>query len=345
MQTMLKEHHAEYDRHKTRGSPRPAKALLHGLVSCGAYGHTMVGQYTGGPRSSGPDLRQQSRPPVCPSMAADPGDTRGVEACCQALSPMALDVYAPALAKRQPQAERSATAHAQPRARLRYTAASGERHFPHVDPAQRQGAAAREHAWAVALPALQQAEAAEQQRAQARPPPAHALPPARQAACRALGQPLPELWPTAGLSPAQRKALRRCLIAQVGSQRARRAQMHTRLGWHGGETTTFEVPVAGGALIALPGAHEMAQQIRRLCATGTSDEERARQLPQHGYRSPRRPAVLPRTVKGSGLKLGRRQNRAQSHPRRIAGALTGPRSPRRWASPPGGITRSSAARW
>jgi len=44
MQTMLKDHHAEYDRHKTRGIPRPGKALLHGLVSCGACGHTMVVQ-------------------------------------------------------------------------------------------------------------------------------------------------------------------------------------------------------------------------------------------------------------------------------------------------------------
>jgi hypothetical protein len=41
-QTMLRDHHAEYERHKTRGIPRPGNALLHGLVSCGACGHTMV---------------------------------------------------------------------------------------------------------------------------------------------------------------------------------------------------------------------------------------------------------------------------------------------------------------
>jgi DNA invertase Pin-like site-specific DNA recombinase len=44
IQTMLTDHHAEYDRHKTRGIPRPGKALLHGLVSCGACGHKMVVQ-------------------------------------------------------------------------------------------------------------------------------------------------------------------------------------------------------------------------------------------------------------------------------------------------------------
>ena len=44
IQTMLKDNHAEYDRNKTRGLPRPGKALLHGLVYCGECGHKMVVQ-------------------------------------------------------------------------------------------------------------------------------------------------------------------------------------------------------------------------------------------------------------------------------------------------------------
>ena len=64
MQTMLKDHHAEYDRHKTRGIPRPGKALVHGLVYCGACGHKRVVQYKGGTRSLCHYLRQQYRPPV-----------------------------------------------------------------------------------------------------------------------------------------------------------------------------------------------------------------------------------------------------------------------------------------
>ena len=126
------------------------------------------------------------------------------------------------------------------------------------------------------------------------------------------------------LSQTQRKALLRCLIDKVVIQRARRDQMHTRIVWPGGETTTFEVPVAVGALTDLPTAHEMAQQIRGLFAEGQSDDEMARQLTQHGYRSPSRPAGLPSTVQGLRLKLGLMPNRSQSHPRRIAGYLTVP---------------------
>jgi len=181
-----------------------------------------------------------------------------------------------------------------------------------------------EHAWELALLALKQAEAAEKQRAQASTPSAPMLPPALQAAFRAIGQRLPELWPTDVLSQAQRKALLRCLIDKVVIQRARRDQVHTRIVWRGGETTTFEVPVAVGALTDLPTAPAMAQQIRVLFAAGTSDDEIACQLTRHGYRSPSRPAVLPSTVKGIRLKLGLMQNRSQSHPRRIAGYLTVP---------------------
>ncbi len=324
IQTMLKDNHAEYDRNKTRGIPRPGKALLHGLVYCGECGHKMVVQYKGGTRYICNYLRQQYRTPVCQYIAADPVDTRVVDAFLQALAPVELDVYEQALAKRQQQAERIAKAHAQHLERLRYEAAYCERQFRHVDPEHRHVAAELEHAWEVALQALKQAEAAEQQRAQASTPPASALPPALQAAFRAIGQKLPELWSRDVLSQAQRKALLRCLIDKVVIQRARRDQIHTRIIWRGGETTTFEVPVAVGALTDLPGAHEMAQQIRVLFAEGKSDDEIARQLTQHGYRSPSRPSVLPSTVKGIRLKLGLMQHRSQSHPRRVAGSFTVP---------------------
>jgi hypothetical protein len=139
-----------------------------------------------------------------------------------------------------------------------------------------------EHAWEVALQALQQAEAAHKQRLQGGTPPENALAPALQAAFRASGHQLPALWPTDVLSQAQRKALLRCLIAKGGLQRARRDQIHPRMVWRGGETTTLEVPVAVGALTDLPTAPQMAQQIRGLCAEGKSDDEMARQLTQHG---------------------------------------------------------------
>jgi len=324
MQAMRKDHHAEYERNTTRGIPRPGTALLPGRVSCGACGHTMVVQEKGGTRSIWHDLRHQYRTPVCQDIAADPVDTRVVDAFLQALSPVARDVYAQALAPRQQQAERIAQAYAQHLERRRSAAASCARQCRHVDPAHRHVAAALEHAWEGALQALTQAEAAEQQRAQASTPPANALPPALHAAFRAIGQHLPALWATDVLSQAQRQVLLRWLIDKVVLPRARRDQMHTRIVWRGGETTTCEVPVAVGALTDLPGAHEMAQQIRGLCAEGTRDDQMARPLPPHGSRSPSRPTVLPSTVTGIRLTRGLLPHRSQSPPRQIAGYLTVP---------------------
>jgi hypothetical protein len=60
---------------------------------------------------------------VCQYIAADPGETRVVDAFFQALAPVELDVYTQALAKRQQQAERMAKAPAQHLERLRYEAA------------------------------------------------------------------------------------------------------------------------------------------------------------------------------------------------------------------------------
>jgi hypothetical protein len=221
-------------------------------------------------------------------------------------------------------------------------AAYGARQCRHVAPAPRQVAAELEHAWALALPALKQAEAAERQRAQAGTPPATALSPPLPAAFRAMGHKLPALWPTDVLSQAQRKAWLRGLLAKGVSPRARRDQLPPRMVWRGGATPTWAVPGAVGARTDRPRAHEMAPQSRGLCAAGTSADAMARPLPPPGSRSPSRPTVLPSTGKGSRLTLGRMPSRSPSHPRRVAGALTVPQLAKAWEiTPHGGYHQST----
>jgi hypothetical protein len=119
IQVILHDNHAEYDRQKTRGLPRPGKALLPGLVYCGACGHKRGVPYQGGTESLCHDLRQQYRVPVGQYVPADPGDARVVAALCEALSPVELDRYTPAMAVQHQQAERRDAAHRQPLERLR----------------------------------------------------------------------------------------------------------------------------------------------------------------------------------------------------------------------------------
>src|SRR5262249_33681847 len=106
IQAMIRDNQNSYDCNKSRGVPRPGKALLHGLVCCGECGHQMVVKYKGGPRSKATSPRRQSRVPVCQTLPADPMDAHVVAAFLAALSPVELDLYERAVAALQQDDER-----------------------------------------------------------------------------------------------------------------------------------------------------------------------------------------------------------------------------------------------
>lgn len=137
IQQMLVDNDAASDRNTSRGIPRDGAALLHGIVSCGECGHTMVVQYTHGTRSLCKYLRQQYHVPVCQYIHADPVDERVVGVFFQALSPVEFDVYAAAVATQQATVQEITHAHQQHLERLRYEAALAQRQFNRVDPDNR----------------------------------------------------------------------------------------------------------------------------------------------------------------------------------------------------------------
>jgi DNA invertase Pin-like site-specific DNA recombinase len=323
IQAMLQDNYAEYDRNKTRGIPRPGKALLHGLVYCGQCGHKMVVQYKRLTRYLCNYLRQQYRVPVCEYIPADPVDAAVVKAFFQALSPVELDVYARALAAQRQADEQIERARTQQLERLRYQADLAQRQFHHVDPSNRLVAAELESRWEAALRDLKQAEEAYAQQQQ-NPAIPFVLTAELKRTFSAIGQKLPDLWNQPILSQARKKALLRCLIEKVVVHHAARDRLETRIVWRGGETTTFEIPIAVGSLAELSSAPEMERLILELFSRGQSDLEIAQQLTALGHRSPMRTYVLASTVRTIRLKHRLFQKRSQSHPRSIAGSLTVP---------------------
>ena len=322
IRAMRADNYAEYDRNKTRAVPRPGKALLHGLVYCGDCGHKMVVLYKGGTHYLCHYLRQHYGVPICQYIPADPIDAAVVQAFLTALSPLELDAYSRVI-----QAERQTTqdldqARRQQLKRLRYQAALAERQFNQVDPDNRLVAAELERRWETALRELSQAEAA-YDKTPHQVAPAPELPAELQAAFTAIGQKLPELWPTAVLSTTQKKALLRCLIDKVVIQRRHRDRVHTRIVWKGGDTTTLEVPIPVGSLAELSNGAELEQRLLALNRQGLDDAAIAQQLTTEGFRSPMNPAaVLPTTVQCIRLKHGVMLSRHQSHRRRYPGYLT-----------------------
>src|SRR5262245_20759103 len=211
VQTMLRDNHIEYDRNNTRWVPRPGKALLHGLVYCGACGHKMVVQYKHRPCYLCNYLRQQYQVPVCQNLPADPIDAHVVAAFLQALSPVELDLYSKAVAALCHDDDHVRQAQQQQLARLRYQARLAERQHNQTDPDNRLAASELERRWETALRELHDAEA-RLQRDQQQPRVPEALSPEEREAFLQAGQTIPDLWRQGSLTRPQQKAFLRCLI-------------------------------------------------------------------------------------------------------------------------------------
>ena len=323
IQGMVRDNHSEYDRNKTRGVPRPGKALLHGLVYCGECGHKMVVQYKGRTCYLCNYLRQQYQVPVCQNLPADPIDAHVVGAFLRALSPVELDLYDRAVAALRQDEQQVQQAQQQQVERLRYQARLAERQYNQADPDNRLVAAELERRWEAALRDLQVA-AERLQREQQQPRAPEVLSPEEREAFLQAGKKIPELWRQGRLTPQQQKAFLRCLIDKVVVHRSAPDTLQVRIVWRGGDTTATALPVTVGSLARLSSAGEMENEILKLAKAGKTDEEIAAVLTQQGHRSPKHATVLPSTVRILRLRHGLLRERRQSHPRRIPGRLTVP---------------------
>jgi DNA-binding CsgD family transcriptional regulator len=318
---MVHDNYSEYDRNKSRGVPRPGKALLHGIVYCGECGHKMVVQYKSGAHYICNYLRQQYRVPVCQNLPADPIDAHVVRAFLDALSPVELDLYSKAVAALHRDAEQVQQARRQQIERLRYQARLAERQYNQADPDNRLVAAELERRWEAALRELKDAEERfrhEQEHPQA---PEGLSAEEREAFLR-VGETIPKLWSQDRLAPQQKKAFLRSLIDKVVVHRAAPDTLNVRIVWRGGDTTVTALPVTVGSLARLSSAKAMEKEILELTHQGQSDDEIAAFLTQRGYRSPKHTAVLPSTVRILRLRHRLFRKRSQSHPRHIDGSLT-----------------------
>jgi DNA invertase Pin-like site-specific DNA recombinase len=323
IQVMIRDNHSEYDRNKTRGVPRPGKALLHGLVHCGECGHKMVVQYKGGAQYLCNSLRQQTQVPVCQRIPGDPIDDHVVALFFEALAPAELDVYDRVMASLSEDREQVHRARRQQLERLRYQARLAERQYQKADPDNRLVAAELERRWESALRELKQAEESWDRENYEQATISQLDPETRRALTEA-GRQLPEWWRAGRFSRERKKALLRCLIDKVVVHRTAPDSVHCRVVWRGGETTDADVAVTVGSWSRLAAGREIEESILRLAREGKSDEEIARYLTQQGHHSPRHATVLCSSVKIVRLRHGLFRDRRQSHPRRIPGSLTVP---------------------
>jgi excisionase family DNA binding protein len=321
IQAMLRDNSSEYDRNKTRGVPRPGKALLHGIVHCGECGHQMVVQYKPKTHYICNFLRQQHQVPVCQYLPADPIDDFAVRSFFEALSPAEMDLHDAAAAGIQREAEAVDRARREQIDRLRYQARLAERQFTRADPENRLVAGELERRWEVALRELRQAEDS-YQRALETQGSSPEIPPELRRGLEQVGRDLPGLWDQDRLTQPQKKSLLRCLIDKIVIRRTATDSVEARIVWRGGDTTTAAIPVTVNSLARLSSAREMEETILSLARQGTTDREIAERLTRQGHRSPKGPIVLASTVRSIRLRHRLLVKQSQSHPRRVSGHLT-----------------------
>src|SRR3954470_4434292 len=324
IQAMLRDNYAEYDRNKTRGVPRDGEALLHGIVYCGVCGHKMVVQYKNSTRYICNFLRQQHGTPVCQYIPANPVDAKAVAAFFEALAPAEIDAYARVVASQREAGDAMLRAQAQQVERLRCRAALAERQFDQVDPDNRLVASELERRWEPALRDLRQAEAALAKARTEASEDAVPLDADLRAAFSDVGRRLPELWHSAALTTAHKKALLRCLIDKLVIHRTKPDIIHARIVWRGGDVSVFDITVPVGSLAALSQCAEMEARVLELARAGQDDAAIAAELSAAGFRSPMHVEVRRSTVQAIRLRHGLLTAHRQSHPRRVQGRLTVP---------------------
>jgi DNA invertase Pin-like site-specific DNA recombinase len=323
IQTMIRDNYSEYDRHRTRGVPRPGKALLHGVVYCGECGHKLTVQYKGKTQYVCNSMWKQHRTPVCQRLPGDPIDDHVVRLFFEVLAPAELDVYDRVQAALSKEREQIGRARQQQLERLRYQARLAERQYQKTDPDNRLVAAELESRWETALRELKQAEEVLALKKYEHSSLTQLDTETRRALTEA-GQRLPEWWRTDRFSQEQKKALLRSLIDKVVVHRTAPDIVRCRIVWKGGATTDADLAVTVGSWTRLSGSQAMEKLILKLARQGEADKEIARRLTEGGHRSPRHAIVLPSTVQAIRLRHHLYHNGRQSHPRRIPGFVTVP---------------------
>ncbi|WP_211225306.1 hypothetical protein [Rubritepida flocculans] len=246
----------------------------------------------------------------------------------EAVTPAEADAFERAEVTRSESEAALRRAAAQQVERLRYRALLAERQFDKVDPDNRLVAAELERRWEAALCELRAAETAlaAQERAGGDPEAAEGPTIAASSTLRMqlleIQRSLPPLWADPRLTPAQRKALLRCLIEKVVLERTAADRVNLRIVWCGGDWSDLVADTGGHALRELSGIAEIERCVAAMARSGASDADIAAALNERGYRLAHGRPVLVNTVRKLRLAQGIRYR--PEFRRRVKGALTLP---------------------
>jgi DNA invertase Pin-like site-specific DNA recombinase len=238
-----------------QGAPREGSALLQGLAVCQRCGRRMrVRYHQGSPYYCCDKAHVRFGAPICGWGSATRVDALVEDLVLDVIDAGAVDL---ALAADEEAGEEQARLDRRWREqlqRLEYEAKVAQERYELVDPANRLVAQTLETAWNDRLVALEAARAEFQRRQH---PPAPASTPSQMR--EMLGQ-LPLLWHGARVGPQDKKALLRCVIAEVRLA-TDGPVIRAEVVWQGGARSHLDVPkYLGGSSAAYHRNRDLAQR-------------------------------------------------------------------------------------
>lgn len=267
------------------GVPRAGRALLTGLLRCGACGGRMHANYRNKSTAYYGCRRREDEGSTCRGLEAGVVDDLVARQVLRALEPAALELSLKAIEDVHRERERLHRHWRQRLERAGYEARRAERQYQAVEPENRLVARSLERQWEEALRQHRDLEEEYDRFLKEQPP---QLSEDQRAQILALSGDLPALWGAPETTAADRKEIIRLVVERVAVHvRADSERAEVEISWRDGATTRHSVIRPVSRYESLGSYDQLMSRIIAMRQEGRTIKEIARQLNAEGYRTPR----------------------------------------------------------
>ena len=267
------------------GAPRDGKALLTGILVCGACGRRMSASYRSKSTAYYMCTRMMFEGSNCVGLASAAIDDLITKQVLLALEPAALELSLKTIENVQRERQRLNRHWEQRLERATYDVQRAERQYQAVDPENRLVARSLEQQWEAALRAQRDLKEEYDRFLNERPP---RLTEEERSRILAVSADIPTLWHASETTARDRKEIIRLLTERiVVDVRAHTERAEVTITWRGGQITRHEIVRPVSRYESLGEYDRMMDRIVQLRRDGLTIKELAAQLTREGYRTPR----------------------------------------------------------
>jgi DNA invertase Pin-like site-specific DNA recombinase len=267
------------------GAPRAGKALLTGILVCGACGRRMSASYRSKSTAYYMCTRMRIDGSNCVGLASSAIDDLITKQVLRSLEPAALELSLKAIENVQRERQRLNRHWEQRLERASYDVQRAERQYQAVEPENRLVARSLEQQWEAALRAQRDLREEYDRFLNEQP---SQLTEEERSRILAVSADIPSLWHAPETTARDRKEIIR-LVAEriVVAVRANTERAEVTITWRGGQTTRHEIVRSVSRYESLGEYDRMMDRIVQLRREGLTIKELAAQLTREGYRTPR----------------------------------------------------------